>query len=318
MKVIEIVNEGPLDWIKTAGKILLPVQGKVDPNTVAPAYKTLDKAMKAGKKEFKHLKDIPVFGKIMYNWKMKGVEKAFQLARAEQSRVIVNNFGSTFWNIILFFNIGDALIDFYAAKKVLDQARPPDYDEQLNKLTGEFWTQILVPSVAMGIGKFGGAIFKILPALATMLGPGTMLPKAGINIRTAIDAIVKIGAAGVVAAVMAPGGKEVVTKALGDSIISGIGSLLPNPDTITSSIVNILDFIYTAVWRHGIKGERPSKQDPAAQGSSPSAPGQQPQGGAAPSGTSTTPGVSDYADAFKGASSIDDIAGALLKKQMGL
>jgi len=311
MKVYEIVREektteGVIGGAaKLLGKSIFPWGKTVSAADVAPAHASKAATIRASLSTYQDLGKIPVIGRWLLKRQVAKDIAKFNIARAEVIRSMTNNFGTWMIRLLTMYNIYDAVGDFYTAKSLLNP-NDPEYQTKLNELTGLFWTRLLVPGIAAGGAKLLGGVAKIIPGLATMFGPGTVIPVAGVAVKAAIDMITKAGTGYIIYKLSTDEGKKIMTDFIGNTVISGIGNLAPDPDKLLSGAMDLLKFLYVGVVDYGIKGQRPTKDaekkdsGPSAQGASSSTP----SGGGSPFGGSMP---QDF----------DDIAAMALKKTMG-
>jgi len=324
VKITEIISENKTDegaLSSALGYMFNPVTtgsiakaAKTAKDTLP--FKNTNQAIKQGERTAKAVRKMtPFAGKG--GWLEKTLGKFFtgrnlkklEMAKAEVARDALKIFGDSVFKLFWAMNIADAVIDYYAAKKVLEQNPPADFDAQMNKLRGTFIAQILVPGIAMGGMKLAGALASILPGFLKMM-PGKTLPRLGIATNVAIDMITRVGAAGLVGYIMTDEGKQLLAEWLG-GIIDGAGWM-------SSAFFTFIEYLVAAIematgtkapdWlKKAVTQPKPQGQQPPAQ------PGaQQPAGGAAPAGGGG--GLAAPTGGFSG--SLDDLAADMFAGQL--
>lgn len=313
MKLIELIDEkeltegvfGALARGLTYG--IKPTQSAatVAQNMPKMNYKSTGDATKAGIRQARSAfgpSNASWFNKYIRNHMVGQNVKAFTLARAEIQRGIVNIIGNQALNIFIAIGIVDALIDYLAAMKVLDETRPPDYEAQRTRLRGIFFAQILAPGIGMGISKIVTFLPKMIGLGLRTVG-GKTIGTAGIRLNTALDIVEKIGAAGLTTILMTDKGKELLVNWFG-GIVDGLGMA-------SAPFMSLWNFIYSNLQLAGVvpdvgPAQKKAEKDKAGQAVEPGA------ADPAQSGTSA-PSASDLSGG-----SIDDIALKMLTKQLGL
>lgn len=257
MKITEIISENKTDE-GAVSSVLGYMANPLTTRSMAGAAKSLGQnlpfknakqATRAGEKTAKSVrKMIPFASKG--GWVHKSLSKFFvgrnlkalEMARAEVARDAIGIFGNGIIKLFMTMNIFDAVIDYYAAKKVLEANPPSDFDDQMNKLRGTLAVQILAPGIAVGGMKLAGALVNIIPGLLKMM-PGKTLPRLGIGTNIVVDILTKIGAAGMLAYVMSDEGKQALGTWL-SGIIDGIGWMSSSFFTLLEGLVAFYE-VYT-------------------------------------------------------------------------
>jgi hypothetical protein len=306
MKITEIISENKTDegaLSSALGYMFNPVTtgSMVKATNAAKAakdalpFKNAKQAIKYGEKAAKSVRKATPFAK-KGGWLEQTLSKYFtgrnlkklEMAKAEVGRDALKIFGDGIFKLFWAMNIASAVIDYYAAKKVLEENPPADFDAQMNKLRGTFIAQILVPGIAMGGMKLAGALASILPGFLKLM-PGKTLPRLGILTNVAIDIIVRVGAAGIVGYIMSDEGKQALADWLG-GIIDGAGWASSAFFTLIEGLVAFVevasgkqapDWLKRAVAQPKPQGQPASGQPTPGQSGQP-APGPASGGSAAP------------------------------------
>jgi hypothetical protein len=313
MKIYEIVSEEKVDEgvlglaARGLARLVRPVGSKVDPSSVASQYGTRFGAMRGAARTSAHLKNIPLIGNTLHRWNIKNSVRAFELAKIEVARTITNNLGKDLMDIVLLFNLGDAVVNYFAAKEVLDNANPPvpDYEVKLNELRGILVAQILAPGVAVGMTKVAGGLAKIIPHLMTKI-PVKSVAKSGASTKLVIDALQKVSAASLVGLLTTEKGIKLVTDWLGTSVTQGLGAA-------TTMLWNLCEFLYAGLQVAGVIPKDDNQQADKEK----SAAGSKEKDKAG----SSTPSASDIggavAQGMTSGGSVDDIAANFIAGQLG-
>jgi hypothetical protein len=239
MKVIEVVATNEIIGRAIGGLVRLvsPIEKFKDAGRYATSAANKVGAMSATARNNQHLLKIPVFGKFMYNSRIKNAGKAFELAKANQAAVAFNNLGAGLLNIISILGIGNAVIDYYAASIVITESNlsPEEKEEKLTELKGILVLKVIGIAIISKTAQLGTVITKILPGVMKFL-PGTTLPKLGIAGSEAINFVLRIGAGGLAGIFSTEKGTTIIRDYIAGWIINGIGWAADNAVTFVKEV----------------------------------------------------------------------------------
>lgn len=303
MKLNDVLGENELNEIvglaKGAAKLAMPFTKNPNAVTTIP-YTSGAQAVKAGVRTAKALGHtgkgtIDKFMKKM----LAGKElRRFEVAKAEYRRNLANMVGNAAMGIFLALGIANDVADYKAAKAILDQNPPADYDAQLARLRGLLITKILAPGVGMLAAKGLTAIPKVVLSGLQILGPAkwagaAVTGKAGLEILEKLTPVLVAG--------------YLSTEKGQQLIVDWLGGIIDGAGIASNFLVKIGEFLYATAQ---VAGVIPSTTGPAST-SQPAA--QTPS----PSGSATAPssGTSVPTPSVGGASSVDDLA---LQALMGM
>lgn len=302
MKVIEVVTTNEIVGKAIGGlaRLAVPIEKFKSAGQYATTAATKSGAMRVAAIDNKYLLKVPLFGRSLYNSRIKDAAKAFELAKANQAAVQINNLGAGMMNIMSILGIGGAVLDYYAASTVIEQSNlsPEEKEKKLDELRGILTLKVIGVGLISKTAQIGTVMTRILPGVMRFM-PGTALPKLGIAGSEAINFLLRIGAGGLAGIFATEKGTAIIRDFVAGWIINGIGWVAGGAVTFVKEA-----YEYAKAGVKYAQGQRPEKKNDEKETDS------------------SSPGADSAATAAKGLMdpdmSISDLAAKKALQSMGL